>query len=53
MLETCNEERDHVDHPESMPVNPFKLRFTVLPKLFKKMALYTDFTDMIESFVSY
>ena len=36
-----------------MPVNPLKHKFTVLRKLFKKMALDTDFSDMKKTFVSY
>ena len=34
---------------ELTPINPLKLRFTVLPKLLK-MALYTNFSDMKKNF---
>ena len=42
-----------IEHNELTPVNPLKFRFTVLPKLFKKMTLYTEFIDMKQKFVSY
>ena len=42
-----------MEHNELTPINTLKLRFTVLPKLFKKMTLDTDFSDMKKNFGSY
>ena len=41
-----------IEHYELTPVNPLKISFTVLPKLYK-MALHTNFNDMKKTFVSY